>query len=142
MSNSCISDFIKKDLSEISMNDLYSIKSLTVVDGSSWRHYELGPVVGFILWNVNNYHQQGQDWIGMAQISEDDMYWYAPDEALFLHAAWINQVLETLSRLKKWYDEYIFQGWEEAIPQAAECGGPMHWVVRYKKEIKPEKVNS
>ena len=140
MNNSRISDFIKKDLSEISMNDLYSIKSLTVVDGSNWRHYELGPVVGFILWNINNYCE-GQDWIGMAQISEDDMYWYAPDEALFLHATWIDQVLETLSRLKKWYDEYIFQGWEEVIPQAGE-GESKHWVVRYKKEIKPEKVKS
>ena len=45
-----IEEFIEKDLEKY---DQYNPcpKSLTIVEGKLWRHYELGAIYGFIIYN-------------------------------------------------------------------------------------------
>lgn len=128
-----IERFVKEDLSDYGQWNPCP-KSLTVVNGELWRHYELGAIYGFVLWNVK--YSDGSDKFYIASIKEDDEYWYTPDDAMFMDAAWTNAVNVTWQRMVKWRSEHIVQGWQ----QGADISNPGEYISKTIKEIVSEEI--
>lgn len=128
-----IERFIQEDLSCYGQHNPCP-KSLTVVNGELWRHYELGAIHGFILWN-EKYIDGPANKFWIASISEDDENWFV-DEGMFMDAAWVNAVNATWQRMVKWRSEHIVQGWQ----QGADISNPGEYVSKTIKEVIPEKV--
>lgn len=93
-----IAQFVREDLSEY--NERNRPLSKTVVNGTLWRHYELGPIYGFVLYNSLIFDKET---IRIASITEDDGSWFAPEEAMDMDAFWLDHTYRTLSRTKNWY---------------------------------------
>ena len=129
-----IKELISKDLSIYTQDNPYP-KSLTIVKGDSWRHYELGPIIGFVIWNEPKYNKR--EWVGIMEIHEDDMFWFVPEYPIYMAAAWIKDVSNTMQRMKNWYNEHIFEGYEDP-KHRGESG---YYVTKYLKEIKPEEIH-
>jgi hypothetical protein len=95
-------------------------KSLTI-PGKNWRHYELGPIVGFVIYAKEG--DEGKNWFGFAEIEEDDGNWFIPDHAMDMSAYWIDSVAKTLKRMVQWKLEHLQIGfnhdnppvWEETV---------------------------
>lgn len=105
--NDKIIDFVKRDLGEYDQENLYPY-SKTVVEGDSFRHYELGPIIGYLLFgNLNDIGSTA-----ITQIEEDDEFWFAPETPMFISAYWISPAHDTLSRMKDWFEEHIFMGYD------------------------------
>lgn len=45
-----LKNFVKKDLGKYGQNNPCPM-SLTIVEGKHWRHYELGAIYGFVVYN-------------------------------------------------------------------------------------------
>lgn len=128
-----IEQFVKEDLSCYGQGNTCP-KSLTVVNGDLWRHYELGAIYGFVLWNEKGSDGFNKFWI--ASIREDDEYWFASDDAMFMDAAWTDAVNTTWQRMVKWRAEHIVQGWQ----QGADITNPSEYISKTIKEIVPEEI--
>lgn len=103
-------------------------RSLTIVEGDSWRHYELGAIYGFVVYN-------NEGWFGLASCEEDDENWSVPEHPMCVSSFWSSAINETWSRMAAWIDEYIFEGWPEGIPPL-----PENYVRKLKKPLKSEEI--
>lgn len=95
-----ISQFVREDLSEY--NERNRPLSKTVVNGDLWRHYELGSIYGFVVYNGE--YVEGQEVIRIASIMEDDGSWFDPEESMNMPVYWLNDIFATLNRAKIWHD--------------------------------------
>lgn len=98
-----LEELIKIDLGDYDQDNLYP-KSLTIL-GDNWRHYELDCCFGLVVFNNNG-------WIGLAELEEDDCFWYVPEHPMYLSAFWINNTCDVFVRMKKWINEHLFIGYE------------------------------
>ena len=115
--HSKIEELVENDLSEYNQDNPYP-KSLTIVEGEFWRHYELGSIYGFVIWNEKDINENIVFRVG--SIKEDDEYWFAPIDSMFMDAAWIPEVGRTWNRLLEWYNKHLFSGWRDNV----EYGNP------------------
>ena len=123
--NDKILDFVRRDLGEYDQENLYP-RSKTVVEGDSFRHYELGSIIGYLLFgSLSNI-----DSAIITQIEEDDEFWFVPEKAMFMSPYWINSAHDTFSRMKDWFDEHIFMGYDNDYVYKSYI----------KKEIKNEEI--
>lgn len=129
-----IDELIMKDLA-IYGQDNPCPKSLTVVEGEFFRHYELGSIYGFCIYNQI---VDGEPWFGIMSLEEDDEFWFIPSHPMNMSSFWCNAVNETWQRVVKWYNEYLFEGWKDN----ASFGDSRTWVCEVKKTIVPEVIMS
>ena len=94
-----IKKLIKKDL-ECYTQDSGFPQSLTVRDDITWRHYELGEILGFVVW-------QDENFIDLTSIEEDDMYFQPARHPMYVSAFWTTLIHQTFTRMKEWIDENI-----------------------------------
>ena len=128
-----IDELIMKDLA-VYGQDNPCPKSLTVVEGKLFRHYELGAIYGFCIYNQID--SDGKQWFGVMSIEEDDENWFLPSQPMNMAAAWIPAISETWERVEKWYSEYIREGWKDD----ENFGKPEFYVRELKKPLKNEVV--
>lgn len=119
-----LEELVKYDLEDYDQEYLYP-KSLTIANDDNWRHYELGPIIGFIVFNDNG-------WIGLAELEEDDDFWDVPKYSMHISAAWTNQVHETFTRMNNWIKEHLFLGEDETG----------QWVEKLIKPIQSEEIRN
>ena len=117
-----LEQLVEWDLGEYDQEYLYP-QSLTVTDDENWRHYELGEIVGFVVFNDGG-------WIGLAELNEDDDFWYVPNHPMYMSAGWTKGVYETFSRMNAWIKEHIFIGRDE----------DGEWVEKLIKPIQSEEI--
>ena len=103
-----LTKMVEEDLGRYNDNN-WAPKSLTI-PGERWRHYELGPVVGFVIYA---YEYEGKTRFATAEIHEDDGNWFVPGFATWMSAVWLDDVSETLSRMVKWKNEHLRIGWND-----------------------------
>lgn len=129
-----IDRYVREDLTRFDQDNPAPL-SLTVLfeseDGkhNMFRHYELGPIMGFI---VVGYIPQDEEHCVSAMISEiheDDEYWFAPNTPMQMSMAWTYGAIKTLIRMEKWCDEHFFEGFVNG-----------KWISRIDKDIVPEEV--
>lgn len=128
-----IDELIMKDLAIYDQDNLYP-KTLTVVEGKLFRHYELGPIYGFCIYNQIT--ADGSQWFGLMSLEEDDEFWFIPSHGMNIAASWCNDINETWKRTVDWFNEYILEGWRDD----ENYGNPAFWVSEIKKPIVPELV--
>ena len=116
---------IMKDLS-VYDQDNPCPKSLTVVEGEFFRHYELGAIYGFCIYNQI---VDGEPWFGIMSLEEDDEFWFIPSHPMNMSSFWCNAVNETWQRVIKWYNEYLFEGWKDN----ESFGDSRAWVCEVKR---------
>lgn len=128
-----IDKFVKEDLSYYGQDNPAPL-SLTVTvmykDGrTQFRHYELGDIIGYILFG--DISEDGKHIYGtyISEIHEDDEFWFAPKTPMYMAAAWMNETIKTFQRTHKWYHEHIEEGFKNGT-----------WVCDVIKEIKAEKI--
>lgn len=112
-----IEKFIEKDLSEYGQDNPCP-KSLTIVEGNLWRHYELGAIYGFVIYNefIDDFYDKSkpkQEYFRIASIEEDDEYWFAPNSPMLIDAGWIKAIDVTWQRVVEWQKKYLIQGWDK-----------------------------
>lgn len=95
-----IESLIQKDLGCYTQDSGYP-SSLTIRDEITWRHYELGEILGFVVW------QQDEGFIGIASVSEDDGFFAPAPHPMLISAYWTKYVYETFKRMKEWIDENV-----------------------------------
>ena len=122
-----IDNYVSKDLYVYGQHNKAPI-SLTIVSGDEFRHYELGPIIGYVLFG-RIYKETNGISTFISQIEEDDENWFAPNAPMYMAGAWINSVNKTFNRMKDWYKEHIFEGFKEG-----------KWVTEIKKPIVNEEV--
>ena len=110
MEDSFVRSLVKKDLEKYGQNNPCP-KSLTITDGRMWRHYELGSIYGFVVYN--QMLQDGEEWFGIAAIEEDDEYWFVPQSGMNMAAFWASAVRTTYNRMADWITSHIFEGWDK-----------------------------
>lgn len=101
-------------------------KTLTIVlPNGRWRHYELGEVIGFVVYNEIE-PSTNRMRFEVRSITEDDGN-YAPAEHPF-HACqfWVHTIQETYNRLCEWCKEHLYEGWPEGTP---------HTRANYRREV-------
>ena len=128
-----IDELIMKDLA-VYGQDNPCPKSLTVVEGKLFRHYELGEIYGFCVYN--HFDSSGEQWFGVMSIEEDDEYWFIPSQPMNIAAAWIPAISRTWERTKKWYSDHIIEGWRDD----ENFGKPGFYVHELKKPLKNEVI--
>lgn len=112
--------------------------SLTIVEGKLWRHYELGAIYGFVVYNrFETYNGSETEWWGIASIQEDDEYWFVSDCSMNMAAFWIEAVNKTWQRMVKWTKEHLREGW---MP-GANLSNPNEYKRLVIKPIVPEIVD-
>ena len=116
-----LEEFVKYDLGNYDQEYLYP-KSLTIAD-DNWRHYELGEIIGFVVFNDNG-------WIGLAELEEDDDFWFVSNHSMYISAAWTECVYETFTRMRNWIKEHVFIGRDETG----------EWVEKLIKPIQSEEI--
>lgn len=128
-----IQKFVKEDLSHYGQDNPAPL-SLTVTvmykDGrKQFRHYELGDIVGYVLFG--DISEDGKHIYGtyISEIHEDDEFWFAPNTPMYMAAAWMNGTIKTFKRMYKWYHEHIEEGFKNG-----------KWVCDVIKEINDEEV--
>lgn len=127
-----IEKFVKEDLSQYGQNNPAPL-SLTVTynkDGQQYfRHYELGNIVGYVLFGQLS--EDGKIVYGtyISEIHEDDEYWFAPNTPMYMAAAWMNGSIKTFQRMYEWYHEHIEEGFKNG-----------KWEANVIKEINAEEV--
>lgn len=121
-----IEEFVKKDLYNYHQGNPAPI-SLTVISGNTFRHYELGNIIGYVLFGNledNNVHPF------ISEIHEDDENWFAPSSPMYMCASWMNSSFKTLQRMYAWYHNHIDEGYDDN----------MNWYSKIIKPIKSEEV--
>lgn len=103
-----VEKFVSSDLFEYGQDTPCPISKTIVLPDGTFRHYELGPIMGYVLWSVKD------DKVGMrtyiSEVEEDDENWFAPRQPMHMSGAWINNVSKTFQRMREWYKEHIFEG--------------------------------
>ncbi len=128
-----IEEFVEQDLEKYGQHNPSPL-SLTVLYEDNhghkrFRHYELGNIVGYVLFgfipdNDNEYVRTM-----ISEIHEDDENWFAPNTPMYMSGSWMNCSLKTLERMHKWYHEHIKEGFYEG-----------KWESKIIKEIKEEEI--
>jgi len=106
-----IDEYVNEDLSKYDQEHPAPLSLTITLEDGSFRHYELGACVGYLLYGSKNadsnyYH------VMLAEIHEDDEHWFAPSTPLHMNAAWMKGTINTLQRAEKWYKEHIKQCYE------------------------------
>lgn len=125
-----IENYVKSDLSDYGQDNPCPI-SLTIKTDDGFRHYELGPIVGFIL--IGSYDENNQLRTIISTVEEDDEYWFAPNAPIYMAGSWMIEMNQTFQRIINWYKEHIFEGFVNGC-QAKD------WKSVIKKPIENEKV--
>lgn len=98
-----IKKFINEDLA-IYPNYSYPI-SKTVVNDNLWRHYELGPAYGFIIYNETDDCNHP---IKIASIELNSHgNWIAPEDPMNFSSMYFTDVYQTFERALCWYQIHI-----------------------------------
>ena len=119
-----IEQFVKDDLSEYGQDNPCPISQTVLLGDGMFRHYELGSIIGFVLWNEwHEYDGKKQMALMISQVNEDDEYWFAPRTPMYMAASWMNDMKKTITRMHKWYHERFIDGGKDG-----------KWVL---EEIKP-----
>lgn len=113
-----LEELIKMDLGDYDQDNPYP-KSLTI-PGDNWRHYELNSCFGLIVFNNNG-------WIGLAELEEDDCFWYVPKHPMYLSIGWIDSVYDVVTRMQDWVKEHLFIGWNEDDKYVEEIIKPIEY---------------
>ena len=127
-----IEEYVECDL-EIYSQDNPAPLSLTVLyeDGGKkkFRHYELGPIVGYVL--IGDIPDDDSSYVStmISEVHEDDENWFAPNTPTYMAGSWMNDSLKTLQRMHKWYHEHIKEGFYDG-----------KWVSKIIKEIVEEEI--
>ena len=112
---------VEEDLKVYDQENLYP-SSLTIHDGEYWRHYELGPCYGFVVYNTIS--KNGENWFGIMALEEDDDFWYIPEQGMHSSSYWVEDLYKTLGRVKDWIEEHLYEGYD------GDC-----WVTKVIKEF-------
>ena len=102
-----IERFVNSDLRKYDQDNPCPISKTIISNDGSFRHYELGAIIGYVLFGKVI---DGKIKTFISQIEEDDEYWFAPTAPMYMSGAWINSAKKTFDRMKEWYDEHIFEG--------------------------------
>ena len=123
-----IDQYVKEDL-EVYDQDNSSPMSLTKIFYNGkykmFRHYELGPIMGYVVYGF--IPQEGDTQTIHAMIScveEDDENWFAPITPMNMSSAWMRGTIKTLQRMEKWCGDHFFEGFVDG-----------NWVSKITKEI-------
>ena len=135
-----IEEFVEKDLSCYGQHNPCP-KSLTIVEGKNWRHYELGSILGFLIFNQSyTTRRDGKDveeeGFYITTIEEDDEYWFAPSHPMYMSAAWTIAVDNTWKRMVEWRKKHLIMGWEKG----ANITNPEEYKNEVKVPIVPEVI--
>lgn len=128
-----IDELIMKDLA-LYGQDNPCPKSLTVVEGKLWRHYELGAIYGFVAYN--QIRPNGEEWFGIMSIEEDDEDWFIPSHSMCMALAWTKAVGETYTRMVDWVENHIIEGWNDD----EHFGDPKYYRRELKTPLHPEEI--
>lgn len=133
-----IEKFIEEDLEKYGQHNPCP-KSLTIVNGNLWRHYELGAIVGFVIYNefiddCFDKSKQKKEYFRISTIQEDDEYWFAPTVPLLADAGWIKAINVTWKRVVEWQSKHLIMGWD----RGADTSNPAEYRNEQKVPIVPE----
>ena len=120
-----VEGFVDSDLSEYGQDTPCPISKTIVLSDGSFRHYELGPIMGYVLFGNKDDKYGLKTFI--SEVEEDDENWFAPSSPMYMAGAWINSVNNTFNRMATWYKEHIFEGFENG-----------KWVAKVLKPIENE----
>ena len=123
-----INKMVREDLSKYGQDNPCPLSITIRKNGKSFRHYELGPIMGYVLFGDFD-QESGFLRTFISEIHEDDEYWFAPSAPMYMSGAWIKASYKTYTRMKEWYDEHIFEGFIDG-----------EWVSKFVKPIKYEIV--
>lgn len=119
MSKMNLEEIIKQDLGKYDQDHLYP-KSLTIVNDEYFRHYELGSIVGFVV------YYEGASFI-IAELHEDDDFWFTSNHhGIYMDAFWTRHVCDTLNRMNNWINEHLSigpsdNGWQNKVIKPIEA---------------------
>lgn len=133
-----IESFVERDLSIYGQHNPCP-KSLTKVEGKYWRHYELGAILGFVIYNEFislRKDEPEEEYFRISTIEEDDEYWRAPETPMLMDAGWINAVNTTWQRVVEWQKKHLIMGWDKG----ADITNPKEYRKEQKEPIVPEKI--
>lgn len=122
-----IERFVNLDLSKYGQDNPCP-QSITIVNDDKFRHYELGSIIGFVVFSEDD----GRFMI--SKIEEDDEYWFASEHPMYMHAGWVKEVNKTWQRMVKWIDDNLVIGWDKDSPDYGKAEA-------YRQEIKTELKN-
>ena len=122
-----LEDLVEMDLGGYGQHNPCPL-SQTILTDNGFRHYELGPCVGFLLigWTDSS---KGFD-TQLVQIFEDDENWAYDGDSIMLGGYWTPVVARTLNRMSDWYMEHVQQGFNEN----------WKWVSKLIKQPKEESI--
>ena len=128
-----IENFVHEDLSRYGQDNPAPL-SLTVIyynkNGQKhFRHYELGEIVGYVLFGDISEDGKTINGTRISEIHEDDEFWFAPNTPMYMAAAWMNGTIKTFQRMYEWYHEHIKEGFKNG-----------KWEANVIKEINAEEV--
>ena len=125
-----IERFVEEDLSEYGQDNQCPMSETVILGDGLFRHYELGPIVGFVLWNEwREYNGERHMALMISQVEEDDEFWYAPRTPTHMSASWMNDMMKTLTRMHKWYHEHFIDGFDKG-----------EWKCEIIKPVEQEKI--
>ena len=122
-----IEKYVNLDLRMYDQENSYPKSKTIVLDDGSFRHYELGGIIGYIL--IGNIEGNGNVRTFVSQIEEDDDFWFAPSRPMYMSGFWIDCAIRTFERMQKWYKEHIFEGFVDGT-----------WKNKIIKEIVKEEI--
>jgi len=132
-----IKNDIEKDLSKYWQNNPCPM-SLTVIDNVNknlWRHYELGEIMGFVIYNCYDEETKEYNRFQITSIGEDDENWFFRKENMDMNASWIDAVDETWRRVVRWKKKHLRMGWPIGSPLTSE-----NWISEVVEPIVEESV--
>lgn len=133
-----IEKFVEEDLSMYGQHNPCP-KSKTVVNGKLWRHYELGAIYGFVIYNEflkDPWHKEKppKEYFRISSIEENDENWFAPSASMLVDAGWITAINNTWQRIVDWQKKYLVQGWAKG----ADITNPDEYKREQRTPIVPE----
>lgn len=117
-----IKNDIEKDLNKYWQNNPCPM-SLTVIDDVNknlWRHYELGAIMGFVIYNCYDEKTKEYNRFQITSIGEDDENWFFRKENMDMNASWIDAADETWRRVVRWKKKHLRMGWPVGSPLTSE----------------------
>lgn len=103
-----IEKYVELDLKQYDQENSYPASKTVVLPDGTFRHYELGSIIGYVLFGKKD--ENGKVRTFISQIEEDDEFWFAPSRPMYMSGFWINSAIRTFERMQKWYKEHIFEG--------------------------------
>ena len=135
-----IENFVEQDLSIYGQHNSCP-KSLTIVNGNLWRHYELGAILGFVIYNEFikdpcDKEKPAKEYFRISTIEEDDENWRAPSLPMLVDAGWIKAIDVTWQRVVEWQKKHLIMGWD----RGANITNPDEYRNEQKEPIVPEVI--